>query len=217
VADELGFVYVFADGATDAFGARSWRATDACCERAGREDDDVTFLRDVVERVQRLFPIDRARIYVAGFSNGGFMAHRLGCDAPMIAALVSVSGAQWDDPTRCRPTHPVSVLQVHGARDATVKYEGGMGTFSRLPYPSAMKTVETWASLNGCTPTLSASAEAVELSGEGGTAVANVAGATGCPAGVDVQLWTLPEGGHGIDASHKASVAVARFLLAHHL
>jgi polyhydroxybutyrate depolymerase len=217
IADELGFVYVFADGVVDPHGARSWKATDACCDRGGSADEDVRFLTEIVQSVLRSTPVDPKRVYVAGFSNGGFMAHRLACDSPLFAAAASVSGAQWKDPGRCRPSHAVSVLEVHGARDPGVKYNGGLGTYSGLPYPSAEETVSTWASVDGCGPSLATSSDLVDMSWDAGSATAEVSRATGCPPGVDVELWTLPEGGHGIHPSRMASLAIARFLLAHHL
>ena len=152
VADELGFVYVSANGALDRAGARSWNATDACCDRGGDPSEDVAFLTEVVTRVRASSRVDPSRIYVAGFSNGGFMAHRLACDAPFIAAAVSASGSQWSDPSMCKPAHPVSVLEVHGQRDTNIKYEGGQGTYSGRRYPSALQTMQTWALVDGCAP-----------------------------------------------------------------
>jgi polyhydroxybutyrate depolymerase len=87
-----------------------------------------------------------------GHSNGGFMAHRMACDrAARVAAIVSLAGAQWSDPSRCAPTEAVSVLQVHGLDDDTILYMGGStaGTDTTM-YPGARATVAAWGRLNRC-------------------------------------------------------------------
>ena len=81
----------------------------------------------MVEEVAAEHAVDRRRVYVVGFSNGGFMSYRLACDhADRIAAIVSISGATYADPDRCAPSEPVAVLEVHGTDDRTIPYDGGM-------------------------------------------------------------------------------------------
>src|SRR5258706_3929439 len=82
-----------------------------------------------------------------GHSNGGFMSHRLACDAPRIAAIVSLAGAVWNDPSKCKPAGPVSILEVHGNADLTINYNGGQK--KGYTYPPAHTTVATWAGKNG--------------------------------------------------------------------
>jgi len=51
------------------------------------------------------------------------MAHHLGCDlSSRFAAIASMEGALWG--RSCRPTQPVSVLQIHGTADTVVPYPG---------------------------------------------------------------------------------------------
>ncbi len=114
------------DGTPDRADRRFWSATDACCDFGGANVDDVAYLTAVIDDVAARYAIDPKRVWVAGISNGGFMAHRLACErADKIAAIVSFAGATWADPARCAPTAPVSVLEVHGAADPVVRYEGG--------------------------------------------------------------------------------------------
>lgn len=42
-------------------------------------------------------PIDRARVYVTGMSNGAMMALRLGCQSDIFAAIASVAGTLLAD------------------------------------------------------------------------------------------------------------------------
>src|SRR5581483_6000699 len=100
------------------------------------------------------YTIDPRRVYAAGASNGGYMAHRVACDAAdRVAAVVSVDGANWKDPARCRPSEPVAVLEVHADTDEVVRYEGKEFTIDGTLHvlPSAHATVATWAARDGCT------------------------------------------------------------------
>ncbi len=62
------------------------------------------------------------RIYSTGFSNGGFLSHRLGWElSDTLAAIAPVAGTL--DPgqaAKFAPKHPVHVLQVHGTKDQFV-------------------------------------------------------------------------------------------------
>ena len=90
--------------------------------------------------------VDTDRVFAAGFSNGGFMAHRLGCElADRFAAIGSVSGVLGID--SCQPSRAVPVIQIHGTSDPIVPYGGG-GLFQ---YTSVDSTIAKWRSLDGCT------------------------------------------------------------------
>ncbi len=104
-ADKLGFLSVYPDGTADSEGILFWNATDACCDFDGSGIDDSGYLRDLIESIIDELAVDTDRIYVVGASAGGFMAHRLACDhADLIAAIASVAGATWADPTMCTPS-----------------------------------------------------------------------------------------------------------------
>jgi polyhydroxybutyrate depolymerase len=189
-----GTIVAHPDGTTDARGAQFWNATEACCNFFGSEVDDVEYLTAVVDHVRRLHPVDPARVFLAGHSNGGFMAYRLACErADVFAAVVALAGTMIDDLDACRPSEPVDVVHVHPTADEVIRYEGG--EFLGGPYPSAAATVDRWAELNGCGDTLVAGAALDLDTGIDGdeTAVARV---QGCPAGGDVELWSMQGAGH---------------------
>src|SRR5580704_16470121 len=84
---------------------------------------------------------------------GGFLSYRLACDlAPRIAAIVSLEGAMWDDPSRCRPTDDVAVLEVHGSDDVVINPAGGnvVDGYPDRVYPPLAQTLGSWASFDGC-------------------------------------------------------------------
>ncbi len=120
------------------------------------------------------------------------MSHRLACDrASRVAAVVSLEGATWLDQTRCDPSEPVSVVEIHGDADTTIYFDGG--STQGGVYPGAPTTVGDWATKNGCTGALADTGQTLALvTGDSTT----VSGFSGCPSGVDVQLWFVHGGVH---------------------
>jgi polyhydroxybutyrate depolymerase len=204
-ADRLGYILATPDGRVDATGQHFWNATDACCNYYGSDTDDVAYVNAIIDDVSARYNIDPKRVFLVGHSNGGFMSHRTACDlAPRIAAIVSLAGAQWKDTARCTPSEPVSVLEVHGTWDAVIYYDGGKTAFpGAKEFPAAPDTVAAWAALDGCTGTLTDSGVRLDIDTGIGGAETVVAGYTGCPAGLAVELWSVEHGGHlpGLDDS----------------
>lgn len=196
LAESKTFLYAYPQGTPGIQEANFWNATDACCG-FGSPVDDVAYIAAVIDDVSARYKVDASRIWVFGHSNGGFMAHRLACDlSTRLAAIISLAGAVWKDETKCAPTSPVSVVQLHGDKDTTIRYEGGTASDLGGPaHPSAAQTVATWAKKNGC-------AGAIGLKGRYDIERALVGDETrvesyaGCPAGVDVELWTIEGGSH---------------------
>ncbi|RLB45517.1 MAG: hypothetical protein DRI90_28360, partial [Deltaproteobacteria bacterium] len=115
-ADRKQVFIVAPDGTRDSRGRRFWNASGACCDFDRSGVDDVAYLTALIDDVRARQPVDPKRIYVVGYSNGGFMAHRLACElSDRIAGIASFSGAAYDA-TECT-AEPVTVLQVHGDRD----------------------------------------------------------------------------------------------------
>lgn len=189
-------LYVYPDGTLDRGGNRFWDATDACCGDVGTVDD-VGWLAAVIDDMSAKWNVDPKRIFVTGHSNGGFMAHRLACDlAPRVAAIVSLAGVNWRDQSRCRPTEPVAVLQVHGDADTDVQYDGGTSGGTGALYPSALESIRGWAMRDGCRATADGSAPPLDLDVSIPGAETSVLRWTGCRPGGAAELWTIRGAGH---------------------
>lgn len=178
-SDAEGFVVVHPEGVGLPQG---WNAG-VCCGQAMTDGvDDVAFVEAMIEQLEAALCIDADRIYATGFSNGGFLSHRLACElSGRIAAIAPVSGVIGID--TCEPGRPVPVLQFHGTADAVVAYDGN----SVLGFPSVEGTMSDWAMRNGCDAT-------AELSYENGDTTCVRYG--GCDNGADVELCTVDLGGH---------------------
>jgi polyhydroxybutyrate depolymerase len=180
--------------------------------------DDSAYLTAVINDVRDRYNVDRKRIFVLGHSNGGFMAYRMACDhAALIAGVVSLEGAMYADDSKCDPSEPVSVVEVHGNADTVIRYEGGTNNAANPdapPYPSAEQTVQSWAAFDHCDPTaVPASPATRQLLVDKPPAMASAF--DGCADGTAVELWTQPDGGHVPKLDESFTEQVVDFLLAH--
>jgi polyhydroxybutyrate depolymerase len=182
-----------------------WNATEACCgfeSVFGEQVDDAGFLIRLVDELLATRSIDPKRVYIYGYSNGGFMAHRMACDhADRFAAVVSGAGATFKDPERCAPSAPISVLEVHSRDDDNVLFDGGFAPevppSPETEYPGAIETIEQWGHINGCKGKLRFGKRPVfDLADD--TGIEGVEGKettinriTRCRHGIDVELWSM--------------------------
>lgn len=155
VAKRHGALVAVPAGLTDSQGAPFWNATPACCDFEGARPDDVAYVARVIDDAVKKHGADPRRVYLVGFSNGGFLAYRLACElAPKIAAIVSIGGA-GPEPGSCKPSGPVAVLEIHGEADEVVPVAGGpLAPGLRMPrhplVPPASATLAGWARVDGC-------------------------------------------------------------------
>ncbi|MBP6833138.1 MAG: hypothetical protein KA978_20285 [Deltaproteobacteria bacterium] len=207
-----GILYAIPDGTLDVTMRRYWNATDACCDFARGGVDDVAYLDAIIDDVSARYAVDPRRIFLLGHSNGGFMAHRMACErASRIAAVVSLAGATFNDPTRCTPAEPVAVLQVHGTLDATIAYEGGSNIGST--YPSAVTSVSRWAGYDRCASAPTAGAM-LDLDTAVPGAETRVSRHEGCMGG-GAELWTIQGGSHLPAIGPRWSALTLDWLMAH--
>ncbi|MFT4296497.1 MAG: PHB depolymerase family esterase [Micropruina sp.] len=211
-AGRHGALVALPEGSKDRNGDRFWNAAKACCDFFGAQVDDAGYLATVIRELTDSYRVDPARVFLMGHSNGGYMALRFGCDhADAVAAVVSVAGAM-DPDAPCTPRRPVSVLQVHGVADDTVRFEGG--EIRGVRYTSAAQTVETWRAADGCRGKAVTSTPLANDPDGFGAAV-GAATWTGCPGGAEVGLWQVSGAGHVPRFSRAAQAALLDWLLAH--
>lgn len=116
--------------------------------------ENVTFISDLIDKLEATYNIDPTRIYANGFSNGGAMAFALSCRlAHRIAAVGTVSAAQdqqsW---SWCADSPPMPLINFHGTADV-VPYDGGRVWASPRPFPGVTAWTAEWARRNRCAPT----------------------------------------------------------------
>jgi polyhydroxybutyrate depolymerase len=178
-SDAAGFIAIHVDGTGS---PRGFNAGDCCGSAVTDDVDDVGLVVAILDRLASDACLDTARVYSTGFSNGGFLSHRLACElADRIVAIAPVSGVMGMD--TCTPSRPVPVMQIHGTDDLIVPYDGG----GLSGFRSVDDTVADWAARNGCT----GAPEQTYQQGDA-TCVTH----TGCTGGADVIRCTIDGGGH---------------------
>lgn len=146
LADQAGFLVAYPEGI-----GHNWNdgRQDVQARAFQEKVDDVAFLRAVVDDVARQHPVDRARVYATGVSNGGFMSARLGIEAPdLVAAIAPVVGGIAEGLPA--PTHPVAVLIIQGTEDPLVPYGGGQVAQKRGRFLPTEEAVRRWCAANDC-------------------------------------------------------------------
>lgn len=142
MADRDGFIAVYPRAIT-ADGRTAWNI-------GARDDpavDDVRFVEDLLDHLNRSACVDIHRVYATGFSSGGGLTGLLACrTAGRIAAFAAVSGAFFTG-TPCAPSRPVPILEIHGTSDK-VPYAGGpFGRDTLTPIP---QWLADWADRDRC-------------------------------------------------------------------
>lgn len=215
LADSRGFALFTPEGAIDFAGRRYWNATESCCDFDRKGIDHVSELRGWIESAARHPRVDAQRVYLIGFSNGGFFAHRAACElAPLLHGIVSIAGTAPGKGERCEPEAPVNVLQIHGTADPIVTFDGGyLFANTRYPrHPSVEETLVRWSKLEHCsarrklTGTLDLDPRIV-----GGET--EIESYEGC-RGVRVELWKVVGGNHMSGLSRASVSAIWDFITA---
>ena len=110
--------------------------------------DDVRFVAEMLNAVERQVCIDRQRVYATGFSGGGRMSSQLACDlSERVAAIAAVGGLRFPGP--CERARSMPVAAFHGTADTINPYDGG-----GQPYwgTSVEAAFDGWGRHNGCGP-----------------------------------------------------------------
>jgi polyhydroxybutyrate depolymerase len=119
----------------------------------GGVPNDVRFIEALVTDLTRRGISDPKRIYLAGFSNGSFMALRMICaHAELFAAVgLLVGGMPELVGKECNPAKPLPAMMLNSTADASVPYAGGVvqpiGLFSAWP---TERLAAFFRKLNGC-------------------------------------------------------------------
>ncbi len=92
--------------------------------------DDVGFIDTLISIISAEYNVDLDRIYIAGSSNGAFMAFQITCErSNKIAAVAAIKGYMLSDQiTNCNPNMPTAIIQMHGTQDPLVAYSGVQAT-----------------------------------------------------------------------------------------
>lgn len=188
VAAQRGWITVYPSATSD------WAEGCDGCAKADREGvNDVQFVADLVDVLDERYAIDRRRVYVLGYSQGGLFTQRLACEWTEHLAGVVVVAATMSVPlaSRCIPEHVVPIVIVHGTNDTVFPWAGNLeaSNFSTL---SAPEVARRWADWNRCNDELLVNDSPEEAQG----AEVRLERFTQCAGGVEVRLYGVQDGPH---------------------
>ena len=160
LSDREGFVALYPNGVGIMGYLQHWNAGH-CCGKAAKDNwDDVGFLAKAIADACARLNIDRSRIYMVGFSNGGMLAYRFAAEkghllaaaAPMAASIggkPSEGEPEWRIP---EPGRPLSLIIFHGLADDDIPFEGGASQHrkSSRTYWPVSRSVDFWRQQNKC-------------------------------------------------------------------
>jgi polyhydroxybutyrate depolymerase len=144
LADSAQFITLYPQAVSSPFGT-AWNSGAGYYGIVLNDNvDDVGFISALIDSTAAIYNIDPAKVYVCGFSMGGFMSNRIASQLQQkVAATASVAGTfgQYLTPN---PYRPIPVAHFHGTADSTVNYTGNM-------YGNdAEELVNWWVDFNNC-------------------------------------------------------------------
>ncbi len=117
---------------------------------------DVSFFNQLCDYLINKYPVDPAKIYATGISNGGMMSSRLGCELSNRVAAIAVVAATIEQNTvfaNCNPGNAVPAIYIHGTLDGFVPFNGGVLTVGEGgTVVSHLQAVSKWVLINNCNP-----------------------------------------------------------------
>lgn len=204
VAARDNFIVVYPEGLDNEWNAQfdlAGRSISLAGQSSTLPQDDVGFLKTLMDDLAVDFNVDRSRLYLGGFSNGGFMTHRMACSAgDTFAAFAAVGAALYVElSTHCQRSPPTPILIMHGSGDPSVPIDG-----VEVPNPqggepiritrTVQETVATFARRNHC-EMRGTSTTFAESGRSPGTHVVRFV-PHGCDEGADVVYYLINGGGH---------------------
>jgi len=108
---------------------------------------DVIFIDDIIDTLIAQYKIDSTKIYVTGYSSGGFLTFRLAGESRHAHRFAGIAPFAATIPDGLRPPpppKPIPMIYFFGTADNNVLYGGASG------YLSVTQTLANWASYNHC-------------------------------------------------------------------
>ena len=154
--------------------------------------DDLGFISTLIGNIAQQYQTDPSRVYVMGFSEGGFMTETLVCNLSSTIAAAAAVGSLVRNTlaASCTPSRKISLAFINGTADPINSFLGQ----PKIGTESAPDSAAFWAQEEGC----SATSPLVDLLPELFTSSPSVTLNTyqSCPSGIGVVFFVVNGGGH---------------------
>lgn len=182
---------------TTATGSAQWNDNPI----GGKTPDDVGYLTDLIKNTESKYAIDPARVYMAGYSNSGFMASRFACERSDLISGIALIGAtqKGQIEKECGSVRPLRVIMFNGTADKVVPYKGflgngllGSGNF-HVVY-GVQDTEKLWEKHDGCSSAGRTTRNLPPVASDG--TFVTLTTNNSCSGNAAVALYTINGGGH---------------------
>lgn len=117
--------------------------------------DDVGFLKTVYNTVLSNAKIHTDSVYAHGYSNGGIMAYKMARETNIFDGISVRAGGEEVGDNVSSQTPNIPVIHFHGAKDATVPYNGGQSDLApplgtMVNFKTTESTIKSWFLKNAC-------------------------------------------------------------------
>jgi polyhydroxybutyrate depolymerase len=161
LADREGFIVIYPEGIGILGFLQHWNAGHCCGKALEKNWNDVAFIESAIDGICSQYEVDKQRIYMMGYSNGGMLTYRFAAErSSLLAAAASVAGAinsrvsqdqpAWQMPS---PERAVPFLIMHGNADKAIPYEGKKAVVraGKRQYHSVADAAGFWITANKTT------------------------------------------------------------------
>lgn len=195
LADQQHFIVVYPQGLKDDDNLPMWASVGPAADYG---IDELVFISDLLNKLQKELCVNAKRIYATGFSNGGGMSNYLACRlAGRIAAVAPIAGNYFALPDGgCQPMRAVSLLVIHGTADNVIAYNGRADKeYPGWPLPAIPDFLSEWASRDSCAKAAVTFLDTKAVRGQEWT---------GCKDKTGVVHYQIKGGGHDYPGSIEA-------------
>lgn len=148
IADTANIIVLVPDALVDGLtGMTAWnsQAGIAGVYFPNSDIDDIGFINAMIDSTQAQYAVNPAKVYVCGFSMGGFMTQKLALlSNEKFAAFASIAGTIGSGIEIPSTVRPLPIAHFHGTTDATVGYDSN--TFGS----NVKVLIDYWVANNEC-------------------------------------------------------------------
>ncbi|MEI8203251.1 MAG: T9SS type A sorting domain-containing protein [Bacteroidota bacterium] len=146
IADTANIICIFPQAVSDPIVGTAWNSgAGVLSYYPNASVDDIGFINALIDTAKVDYAIDHSRVYLCGFSMGGFMTEKMALQSnSRIAAFGSMSGTFGSQITTFSPGRHIPIAHFHGTHDSTVYYTGNLYGMD----PDSL--VKFWVTNNAC-------------------------------------------------------------------
>lgn len=169
-------------------------------------EEDVEFIRALIQHIQSSRNVDRKRVYATGFSSGGFFSQRLACEMPDSIAAIAPVSATLGVPVKnsCHLTRPMPAMIINGTSDPVVTWQGEIRrvrfAFKDSVITTVPQAVAFWRDQNHCDAVPEKTVQVYAARQSKGVQINNY---PNCRPPGEVQQIIIQKGGHTWPGSPK--------------